>query len=57
MKACESKSNVPFLRFDTTQATPPLGPEYGVYVAKRLKARLQELESQGNFGKHGVFSW
>lgn len=56
-KAVEGKSNVPFLKFDTSKPTPPLGPAYGVYVAGRLKARLQELESQGHFGKDGVFSW
>lgn len=56
-KACEGKSSVPFLKFDPSKPTPPLGPEYGIYVAGRLKARLQELESQGHFGKDAVFLW
>jgi hypothetical protein len=56
-KACEGKSNVPFLKFDPSKPTPPLGPAYGQYVAGRLKNRLQELESEGHFGKDGVYSW
>lgn len=56
-EACEGRTNVPFLKFDPSKPTPPLGPEYGIYVAGRLKARLQELDSQGHFFKDGVFIW
>ena len=57
LPALEGKVNAPILQFDPSKPTPPLGPEYGIYVAGRLKARLQELESQGHFEKFAVHSW
>ena len=54
-KACEGKSNVPWLRLDTSKPTPPLGPAYGQHVAERLKGRLRELESEGHFGRDGIY--
>lgn len=56
-QTCQGEANIPFLKFDPSKPTPPLGPEYGIYVAGRLKARLQELESQGLLGKNAVYLW
>ena len=56
-KACEGKANSPLMKFDPSKPTPPLGPEYGIHIAGRLKARLQGLESQGLLGKETVYLW
>lgn len=54
-KECGSKSNVPWLRFDISKPGPPLGPAYGKHVAERLKEKLRELETEGHFGRDGIY--
>jgi hypothetical protein len=49
-----SAKNVPWLRPDLTAPTPPLGPEYGKAMVKRLKLVMAELETMGEMSETKV---
>ena len=52
-KSCEGLSTVPWLR--SPPPPGPVGPGYGQYVVERLKAKLQELQTEGKMGEDGVY--
>lgn len=52
--ACEGVSKVPWLRADLTVPTPPLGPEYGAAMVKRVKDCLKSLAEQGKMEEDGI---
>lgn len=52
---CNGVSKVPWLRTDLTKPMPPMGPEYGLALVKRLKFTLGELHGKGEMEKDGIF--
>lgn len=45
---------IPWLRPDLTKPAPPLGPEYGKALVKRIKELLVELEKEGKMNTEQV---
>ncbi|KAJ4409643.1 hypothetical protein N0V91_002564 [Didymella pomorum] len=50
----QGAKDVPWLRPDTSKATPPPGPLYGKAMVERIKERVKELEGRGELGRGGV---
>lgn len=45
---------VPWLRPDTSKPAPPLGPEYGKALVKRIKELLDEMEKDGKMNEERI---
>ncbi|KAK7417422.1 hypothetical protein QQX98_004541 [Neonectria punicea] len=56
-EAASQIKKVAWLRQDTTKPAPPLGPEYGKEMVRRVKETLGELQESGKLtnGEEGVF--
>ncbi|KAH7009854.1 hypothetical protein EDB80DRAFT_713992 [Ilyonectria destructans] len=56
-EAASSVANIPWVKQDITQPTPPLGPEYGKAMVARVKESLGKLEASGKLGagEGGIF--
>ncbi|KAF7556393.1 hypothetical protein G7Z17_g1438 [Cylindrodendrum hubeiense] len=50
--AVSSIAEIAWVRQDTTQPTPPLGPEYGKAMVARVKEALGKLEASGQLGEN-----
>lgn len=54
-EACkDAGSGIPWLRPDTTKPAPPLGPEYGKALVRRIKELMGTLAEQGKLGEDAV---
>ncbi|KAH7319572.1 hypothetical protein B0I35DRAFT_352646 [Stachybotrys elegans] len=47
MKSTKGLKGVPWLRPDLSKPAPPLGPEYGKALVRRIKELIPELEKEG----------
>lgn len=56
-EAASSVVNIPWVKQDITQPTPPLGPEYGKAMVARVRESLGKLEASGKLGagEGGIF--
>lgn len=55
MEASKGIHPIPWLRPDTSKPAPPLGPEYGKAMVRRVKELVVELENGGKMNDEKVF--
>lgn len=56
-EASKGTKHVPWLRPDTSKATPPPGPEYAKAVSARIKEKMISLEKEGKLDGNGDVVW
>lgn len=54
-EACKGKSNVPWLRNDTSKPSPPPGPGFGEALVERVKVCLRGLAEEGKMDGDGIY--
>ncbi|KAF2656415.1 hypothetical protein K491DRAFT_691964 [Lophiostoma macrostomum CBS 122681] len=52
--AAKGMKEVLWLRPDTSKPAPPVGPEYGKALVKRIKETVEAVRERGDLGKGGV---
>ena len=52
--ASKAKRGIHWLRPNMDTPTPPLGPEYGMHMVKRVKTCLDELAQKGELDEEGT---
>lgn len=55
MEASKGIYPIPWLRPDTSQPTPPIGPEYGKALGQRIKDLAPQLEKEDKMNEENVF--